>query len=143
MLARLVEDLLDACRLECAVQPSPTVLADAHRIEQTVKNLVSNALKFTPAKGHVTVGLSAVGGFARLVVSDTGEGIPADFIPHVFEAFSQVSSQPGQPGLALGLAIVKHLVEAHHGRIRVKSPGRGRGATFVVDLPLEEVICQP
>jgi len=142
LVTRALEDAMISAAekgvtLECAVQTIPTVLADEHRIEQVVTNLLSNAVKFTPTKGRVDVSLSDIGGFARLVVSDSGEGIPPDFIPHVFEAFSQASPRARRPGLGLGLAIVKHLVDAHHGRVSVESPGRGRGTTFVVELPLE------
>jgi signal transduction histidine kinase len=175
LLARLVDDLLDASRihvgklcvqrkritlapliersledatiaaaekgvtLQCAVEPVGTVLADEHRIEQVIGNLVSNALKFTPADGRITVSLSKAGAVARLVVADSGEGIARDFIPQVFEAFSQANARASghTSGLGLGLAIVKHLVDAHEGRISVESDGPGQGTTFVVELPLE------
>jgi len=175
LLARLVDDLLDASRihagklcvqrkrimlapliersledatiaaaekgvtLQCAVEPVGTMLGDEHRIEQVVGNLISNALKFTPADGRITVSLSKAGPVARLVVADSGEGIAREFIPKVFEAFSQAKARVSghTPGLGLGLTIVKHLVDAHEGRISVESDGLGQGATFVVELPLE------
>jgi K+-sensing histidine kinase KdpD len=124
--------------LDCAVQPVQSVLADEQRIEQVVTNLVSNALKFTPAQGRVTVKLFEKDGCARLVVADTGEGIPSEFLNHVFEPFSQGRSENSSQGLGLGLAIVKHLVDAHHGEIRVESGGPGHGTTFVVQLPLAD-----
>jgi two-component system, chemotaxis family, CheB/CheR fusion protein len=125
--------------LQSAVETVGTVLADEHWIEQDVGNLVSNALKFTPAGGRITVSLPKAGAVARLVVADSGEGIAPDFIPQVFEAFSQANARASghTSGLGLGLAIVKHLVDAHEGRISVESDGPGQGTTFVVELPLE------
>jgi signal transduction histidine kinase len=124
--------------LDQAIEPVGTVLADEHRIEQVVTNLVSNALKFTPAQGRVSVKLFERDGYARLVVADTGEGIAADFLAHVFEPFTQGQSENSSQGLGLGLAIVKHLVDAHCGRISAESAGAGRGTTFVVELPLAD-----
>jgi len=129
--------------LDSDIEAVGTVLADEHRVEQVVTNLVSNALKFTPAKGRISVTLSRTDHHARLVVSDTGEGIPSEFLPHIFEPFSQGHPKNSVQGLGLGLAIVKHLVDAHHGRISVQSAGRGRGATFVVDLPLATDTADP
>jgi K+-sensing histidine kinase KdpD len=114
-----------------------TVLADEHRVEQVVVNLVSNALKFTPSGGCVSVTMVEVDGVARLSVADTGAGIPAEFIPHVFEPFAQGHTEHNHQGLGLGLAIVKHLIEEHHGRIAVQSLGRGQGTTFTIEFPLE------
>jgi signal transduction histidine kinase len=124
--------------LDQAIEPIGTVLADEHRIEQVVTNLVSNALKFTPAQGRVIVALFERDRYARLVVADTGEGIESDFLAHVFEPFTQSRSEASSQGLGLGLAIVKHLVDAHHGRISAESAGAGRGTTFVVELPLAD-----
>jgi len=126
--------------LECSVDPVDTVLADEHRIEQIVANLVSNALKFTPSNGRVAVRLAQDGQVVRLTVADTGAGIAADFIAHVFEPFAQADGPEHQHGLGLGLAIVKHLVEAHHGRISVHSDGPGRGSTFVAEFPVTEMV---
>jgi len=128
--------------LQCAVEPVATVLADAHTGSNrslAIWYLVSNALKFTPATGRITVSLSTTGAVARLVVADSGEGIARDFIPQVFEAFSQAKAGASghTPGLGLGLSIVKHLLDAHEGRISVESDGLGQGTTFVVELPLE------
>jgi signal transduction histidine kinase len=122
--------------LQSGIESVGTVAGDKDRIEQIVTNLVSNAVKFTPPNGRVTVKLSETNGCARLVVADTGEGIPSEFISRVFEPFSQGQAQSSREGLGLGLAIVKHLVEGHHGRISVESAGKGRGTTFVVDFPL-------
>src|SRR5262249_31447252 len=101
-------------------------------------NLLSNAVKFTPAGGRVSLRLDTREGHARLVVEDTGEGIPAEFVPRVFERFSQAdtSSRRRHGGLGLGLAILRELVTAHRGAIAVESAGTGRGSRFVVTLPL-------
>jgi K+-sensing histidine kinase KdpD len=143
VIRRALEDVAIAAAekgvtLDCAVEPIGNVLADEQRIEQVVTNLVSNALKFTPARGRVNVKLSEKDGCARLVVADTGEGISSDFLAHVFEPFAQGQSEHSSQGLGLGLAIVKHLVDAHHGRISAESAGAGQGTTFVVELPLAD-----
>jgi signal transduction histidine kinase len=108
---------------------------DAQRIEQVVGNLVTNAVKFTPAGGRVAISLERVGGRARIVVSDTGPGIAADLLPHIFEPFRQGADAHAYGGLGLGLAIVKHLVTLHGGTVDVEH-GPNRGATFVVELPI-------
>ncbi|MBD2256111.1 response regulator [Pseudanabaena sp. FACHB-2040] len=121
------------------------VLGDPERLQQVMLNLLSNAIKFTPEGGRVTVGLSAVSdgavrdkGFAELTVTDTGIGIPADFLPHVFDRFRQADSTTTRVygGLGLGLAIAYHLVELHGGKICADSQGEGQGSTFTVRLPL-------
>jgi signal transduction histidine kinase len=114
------------------------VTADADRLQQVVWNLVANAIKFTPAGGHVTVRLHASATEAVLTVTDTGAGIAPDFLPQVFERFRQAdaSSMRAHGGLGLGLAIVQHLVERHGGAVTAASPGEGQGATFTVRLPL-------
>jgi signal transduction histidine kinase/ActR/RegA family two-component response regulator len=125
--------------LETAIEVGPaTVWGDAGRLQQIVWNLLSNAVKFTPAGGRVTLRLDHHDGHARLVVEDTGEGIAAEFLPHVFERFSQAdsSSTRRHGGLGLGLAIARELVHAHGGTIAVESAGRGRGTRFAVTLPL-------
>jgi len=98
---------------------------------------VGNALKFTPAGGRVDVRLARADGAVELIVSDTGEGIAADELPHVFDRFHQVDRAHTRRhgGLGLGLAIVRHLVEAHRGTVHAASAGRGRGAAFTVRLP--------
>jgi len=118
-----------------------TVNADAARLQQVVWNLLSNAIKFTPKGGRVQVILQRVNSHLELSVSDTGIGIPASFLPHVFDRFSQRDSSTTRVfgGLGLGLAISKQLVELHGGTIRVTSEGEGRGATVFVELPLSIV----
>jgi signal transduction histidine kinase len=113
-----------------------TVLGDPDRLQQVVSNLVSNAMKFTPAGGRVNVRVVSDTDVARIVVHDTGEGIDGAVLPYIFEAFRQ--GEPGRrrpEGLGLGLAITKHIVEMHGGTIRAMSRGPNRGATFIVELP--------
>jgi PAS domain S-box-containing protein len=125
-----LESILDARR--------GLVSGDAARLQQVIWNLLSNAVKFTPKGGRVQVLLERVNSHIEITVSDTGIGISADFLPHVFGRFSQQDSTPGRKyaGLGLGLAISKQLVELHGGSIHAKSAGEGRGATFIVRLPL-------
>jgi signal transduction histidine kinase len=114
------------------------IVGDSNRLQQVAWNLMSNALKFTPAGGKVTIDVGASDGHAELQVIDTGIGIPSSFLPFVFDKFRQadasVTRQRG--GLGLGLAIARHLVELHGGSIEARSEGEGSGATFVVRLPL-------
>jgi PAS domain S-box-containing protein len=120
-----------------AALPVP-VVGDEGRLQQVVWNLLSNAVKFTPTGGHVRVDVTRNDGHAELRVSDNGSGIPLGFLPFVFDKFRQadgsVSRRHG--GLGLGLAIARHLTEMHGGSIEALSEGEGRGATFVVRLPL-------
>ncbi|HWS56834.1 MAG TPA: CHASE domain-containing protein, partial [Pyrinomonadaceae bacterium] len=124
-------------RLALEGQPGP-VAGDADRLQQVVWNLLSNAIKFTPHGRSVEVRLAGRDGHAELAVADEGAGIAPEFLPHVFERFRQadgaITREHG--GLGLGLAIVRHLVELHGGRVRAESEGHGRGATFTVTLPL-------
>jgi CheY-like chemotaxis protein len=101
-------------------------------------NRLSNAIKFTPSGGRVTIRLARVADEAVLTVEDTGTGIDPAFLPHVFERFRQHDSSTTRAhgGMGLGLAIVRHLVEAHGGTVRAESAGQGRGSSFVVTLPL-------
>ena len=117
---------------------SDEVSGDADRLQQIVWNLLSNAIKFTPRDGLVVVRLEQHGHELTLTVRDTGQGISPEFIPHVFERFSQAESGSTRThgGLGLGLAIVRHLVELHAGTVEATSAGRGQGATFSVRLPL-------
>jgi two-component system, chemotaxis family, CheB/CheR fusion protein len=117
------------------------VRADAVRLRQIIWNLLTNAVKFTPAKGAVQVALRDVDGAVDIQVKDTGRGISADFLPHVFERFRQAdgSSTRTQGGIGLGLSIAKELVELHGGTITAESAGLARGATFTVRLPLVQV----
>jgi PAS domain S-box-containing protein len=113
------------------------VLGDAERLKQVLWNLVSNAVKFTPEGGRVHVRLEPRGAHARIVVQDTGRGIAPEFLPHIFDRFTQADGSgtvaPG--GLGLGLAISRHLVELHAGTLSAESAGEGQGATFTVELP--------
>lgn len=121
----------------CPVVPDP-VTGDAIRLQQVFANLLSNAIKFTPSGGHVEVTLTSAGSRAEIRVADTGQGIDAEFLPNIFERFSQADSSTTrrQGGLGLGLAIVRALVERHGGTVQAESPGRGLGATFTVRLPV-------
>lgn len=112
--------------------------ADAARVRQIVWHLVSNAVKFTPVDGEVRVTLARDGARAEICVTDTGEGIAAEFLPHVFDRFRQEdgSSTRRAGGMGLGLAFVKHLAELHGGSVRAESGGKGTGAKFTVTLPL-------
>jgi two-component system CheB/CheR fusion protein len=112
--------------------------ADPVRVEQIVWNLVTNAVKFTPKGGQVRIELSANPGGVRFEVADTGQGIDAAFLPHVFDMFRQADGEStvrGKGGLGIGLALVKQLALAHEGRVDVASAGIGKGATFTVVLP--------
>ncbi len=114
------------------------VAGDAGRLQQIVWNLLSNAVKFTPEGGQVSVGLQAQDNAAQMVVSDTGQGVSAEFLPYVFEHFRQedYSATRQFGGLGLGLAITRQLVELHGGQITAESEGENKGATFTVQIPL-------
>lgn len=114
------------------------IAADSDRLQQIVWNLVSNAIKFTPSEGIVDVRLERTGSGVEIRVSDTGAGISPEFLPFVFDRFRQAdsSSTRKQGGLGLGLAIVRHLVELHGGTVHAESEGVGKGAVFIVRLPL-------
>jgi signal transduction histidine kinase/ActR/RegA family two-component response regulator len=125
--------------LETVLDPSSGLVSgDADRLQQVVWNLLSNAVKFTPRGGRVQVRLQRVTSHSELTVSDTGEGISKEFLPFVFDRFSQADSTSSRKhgGLGLGLGIVRHLVELHGGTVQAFSPGLGEGSTFVVRLPL-------
>jgi signal transduction histidine kinase len=111
------------------------VAGDEARLQQVFGNLLANAVKFTPPGGLVTVRADVVEGHAEVQVADTGRGISADFLPRVFERFSQ-AERGEHGGLGLGLSIVAHLVQLHGGTVRAESPGDGKGSTFTVALPL-------
>jgi signal transduction histidine kinase len=117
---------------------------DSVRIQQVVWNLVSNAVKFTPTGGRVQVTLSREQSSFQIQVSDTGQGITSDLLPHVFDRFRQADSSMRRrfAGLGLGLSIVKYIVEAHGGTIDASSPGEGLGSTFTVRLPVRAVRLQ-
>lgn len=114
------------------------VLGDEGRLQQVVWNLLTNAVKFTPKGGRVQLSLERVSSHVEIAVADTGEGMDAAFVPHVFDRFRQAdaSTTRAQSGLGLGLAIVRHIVEAHGGSVHAESTGRGRGSVFTVRLPL-------
>jgi signal transduction histidine kinase len=114
------------------------VAGDARRLRQAVLNLLTNAIKFTPERGSVEIKLERTKSDARISVTDTGRGIAPEFLPRVFERFSQDerARKSGQSGLGLGLAISKRLLELHRGTIEAHSRGEGTGATFVITLPL-------
>ena len=111
------------------------VVADHARMQQVAWHLLSNAVKFTPPGGFITVEVSRLGSRARMRVGDSGVGIDAAVLPRVFESFGE-RKVPGRAGLGVGLAIVRHLVELHGGAVAVESPGRGRGSAFTIVLPL-------
>ena len=123
----------------------PAVRADADRLQQVVWNLLSNAVRFTPTGGRIDVSLRAVGETAEICVADTGIGLPADFLPYAFEPFRQADSGTTREhgGLGLGLAIVRHIVELHGGTVRAASAGEGKGASFIVTLPIQADVRAP
>lgn len=147
-LEEVVENTLDGFRGSAdakgvtmtthAAPHSLTVHADATRLQQIIGNLLSNAIKYTPHGGRIWLSTRRAGDNVELTVRDSGQGIRADFLPHVFEPFRQASggTTRADTGLGLGLAIVKHLVDLHGGTIRAESAGADQGATFVVELPL-------
>jgi PAS domain S-box-containing protein len=118
--------------------PAPLITGDFGRLQQVVWNLLTNAVKFTPRNGKVQLILDQTGSNVCLSVTDTGEGIDPEFLPHVFERFRQADGSPSRNhgGLGLGLSIVKSLVELHGGRVSVASEGRGRGASFNLSFPI-------
>ena len=124
-----------------ATAEAAEVLGDSDRLQQVVWNLLSNAIKFTPRGGHVEVTMQNHESRVALEVTDSGQGIAADFLPRIFDRFSQADTATtrGQAGLGLGLAITRHLVELHGGNISARSPGEGCGATFRVEIPIVAV----
>jgi CheY-like chemotaxis protein len=118
-----------------------TVSGDPVRLQQIVWNLLSNAIKFTPRGGRVQVRLERVNSHVEVAVSDTGAGIPPEFLPHVFDRFRQADQKTTRQhgGMGLGLAIVRHLIELHGGTVKAESGGEGQGATCTVLLPVAPV----
>ena len=149
-LAPIVDAALDALRptadakgirLQTRFFPEECLVkGDPNRLRQVIWNLLSNAIKFTQRGGGVNIDLDCVEQTARLRVSDTGDGISAEFLPYVFDRFRQAEASISrkQGGLGLGLAVVRHLVELHGGTITAESEGIGRGSAFTVDLPLAQ-----
>lgn len=150
-MAMLIETAVDTMRpaaaaknitIEtCFLGEIDVITGDSERLQQIVWNLISNAVKFTPAGGHIRLQLERVDPYLQLIVSDTGKGIADDFLPHVFDRFHQADSSTTRrySGLGLGLALVRHLVELHGGTIRVESPGEELGTSFTINLPLRAV----
>jgi len=147
-LTTLVNDALDVVRpaadakgiaLITRLAPDGArVLGAPERLRQVVWNLAMNAIKFTPADGRIDVAVVRADRYAQIVVSDNGIGISPGALAYIFEPFEQEdrSSTRAHGGLGLGLALVKHLVELHGGEVRAESPGKGKGATFTVTIPL-------
>ncbi len=143
----VVRPTADAKNIQIAVdfeREPAAVPADTNRLQQVFWNLLSNAIKFTPAGGRVTVALRHADGHVEISVTDTGQGIPPDFLPFVFDRFRQADSTSTRQhgGLGLGLAIARHLVEIHGGSISASSDGAGSGAKFIVRLPLVGAISE-
>jgi PAS domain S-box-containing protein len=145
-LAEMVNAALEAARPGAAAKeitlrftPGETVMVvgDAGRLQQLASNLLSNAVKFTPERGLVQVALLKNGDRVQLVVKDNGLGISPEFLPHVFDRFTQADTTSARRagGLGIGLALVRHIALLHGGQVRADSPGLGKGATFTVDLP--------
>ncbi len=145
-LAPIVEAALDAIapaaeakqiQVQRVLDPSGQVLGDSDRLQQVIWNLLANAVKFTPKRGRVQVSVSRINSHVEVAVSDTGQGIGADYLPHVFDRFSQADTSIRRHfgGLGLGLTIARDLVELHGGTIEARSDGEGKGATFVIKLP--------
>jgi CheY-like chemotaxis protein len=126
----LVQTILDPA--------ASAVMGAPDRLQQVVWNLLMNSVKFTPRRGRIQVQLRRADSYAEIVVSDTGEGIAAELLPHIFERFRQgdSSSTRAHGGLGIGLALVRHLVDLHGGTVSAQSDGPGRGATFTVRLPV-------
>lgn len=123
-----------------SLKPGILIKGDSERLQQVVWNLLSNAIKFTPEGGTVELRLKTTNSSAQIQVIDTGIGINPDFLPYVFERFRQEDSTTTRSygGLGLGLAIVRHLIELHGGTVYADSQGEGKGATFTVNLELQD-----
>src|SRR5262245_333942 len=147
----IAQPAADSHRIHIGVDVDPAVGSihgDAARLQQIVWNLLTNAVKFTPDGGAVHVRVGRAGANAsgiEIAVTDTGRGIPREFLPYVFEPFRQAdgSTTRHQGGLGLGLSIVKHLVEAHGGTVRAESGGEGCGSTFTVTVPTTVIAPAP
>src|SRR5690606_6932395 len=125
-----------------ATKGTPVPLeADRARLQQVLLNLLSNAIKFTPSGGAINVNIEAREEHVELTVKDSGQGIPPEALPHIFDRFEQAGARQTPPcGLGLGLTIARHIIDAHRGSIGAHSEGDGKGATFVVRLSKAEGI---
>lgn len=149
-LAEVVQAAIDVVRPSAVAKrisidfnptaPAVTLEGDSARLQQIAVNLLSNAVKFTPEGGDVKVGLETAGPVVRFSVTDTGAGIDSEFLPRVFDRFSQAdtSTTRRHGGLGIGLALVRHLTELHNGKVSAQSEGVGKGSTFTVELPLPQ-----
>jgi PAS domain S-box-containing protein len=123
---------------------TPIMLSgDGARLQQVFWNLFSNAIKFTPRAGRVVVMVSVGEADVRVEVADTGQGMSADLLPHIFDRFRQATGEAARGGLGLGLSLVKEIVYAHGGAVSASSEGEGRGSTFTVTLPLASASTSP
>jgi PAS domain S-box-containing protein len=149
-LSSIVETAVDTVRptadaktikVETVINSAGLVSGDPNRLQQVIWNLLFNAIKFTPTSGRVTIQLDSDNDEVVVSVKDTGQGISAEFLPHVFDRFRQADNTTARRhgGLGLGLAIVRNLVESHGGTVQAQSEGEGRGATFSVRLPVVNV----
>ena len=132
-------------KIETQIDNTPAMVSgDGNRLQQVIWNLLSNAVKFTNSGGRVQVKMSQANSAVEISVTDTGQGIQREFLPYVFDRFSQADSTTTRHhgGLGLGLAIARHLVEIHGGTIRAASRGEGQGATFTITLPLVEAVAK-
>ncbi|MGH7907993.1 MAG: ATP-binding protein, partial [Candidatus Binataceae bacterium] len=146
-LAELVEAEVDMAglmsergnnQLKSVIRSCGPVMGDAERLRQVIANLLSNASKFTPAGGFIEIRCENIGGYAVIRITDSGEGIAPQFLPRVFDRFSQADSSTTRRhgGLGLGLAIVRNIVELHGGSVKAESAGAGKGSCFTVRIPL-------
>jgi PAS domain S-box-containing protein len=147
-LATVIENAIESMRpaveaknitLQVVLETEASLVSgDGERLQQVVWNLLSNAVKFTQKGGRILTRLRRINSHVEITISDTGIGIPAEFLPHLFERFRQADSRFSREfgGLGLGLALVRGLVEQHHGRVTVVSDGPGKGSEFEVRLPL-------
>ena len=125
-------------RLETAIEPDLSILADRDRLRQIMWNLLTNAIKFTPPGGLIEIRVRAETPYAQIIVRDSGIGVSADALPHIFKRFWQAESGRMREygGLGLGLALSRYLTELHGGTIQATSAGEGQGSEFRVTLPL-------
>ena len=147
-LAPVIEAAIDTIRLAAEAKSIQIealldsgvglVFGDPNRLQQVVLNILSNAIKFTPKQGRIEVRLRCIDSQAEVAITDSGQGIEAEFLPRVFDRFRQADSSSArlQGGLGLGLAIVRHLMELHGGTVQAESEGKGHGATFRLTLPV-------